>query len=126
MTNLITNSGDYAGTNQGNPYQQMDDLLYIYYSNLGKQKTDYYNSENNGKFSQFCKSHGYENIVSIDSELEPGRSAKECLFTDFDPNFPFDPQIGILIQNNNVNPEDVIFYIFQQCFMEKQPPTIQS
>ena len=123
---MITNPEDVMETNQGNPYQQMDDLLYIYYSNLGKQKADYYNSQNIGKFLQFCKTRGYENTVSMHNQLEPGRSAKECEFTDFDEKFPFDPQIDILIENNNVDKEDIIFYVLQQCFMDKNPPSTQS
>ena len=101
--------------------KRMDNLLNTYYQGLGR--LDYINQQNIGKFSQFMKEQFFDDL---ENELGIGQTAKDCLCTAFDPRFPIHRQIKRLIRSKNINEEEVIFYVLQQCYIYNKSPNENS
>eukprot|EP01084_Bolivina_argentea_P211499 359779_1 len=106
-------------------FKQLDRTISKYYLNVNE--ADYFDSNGIGKFLNFIKGEAFDEPgLIIQYELGTNCEAKDCMYTEFDPYFPFDIDVKNAMLNNNINPEEIIFYILQHCYYFKQPPTKQK
>eukprot|EP01084_Bolivina_argentea_P033856 62603_1 len=69
-------------------FSRIDHGLSEYYQSLGR--TDYFNQNGIGKFSEFIQENGFEN-EDVDEEFH--LDLNDCCLIEFDDNFPFDDQL---------------------------------
>eukprot|EP01084_Bolivina_argentea_P043418 80008_1 len=105
-------------------FLQLDKAIGIYYRQLGEN--DYFNSDNVGKFLYYSQDGelGANNLPA--DVLGTHATAEDCVYTRFDSQFPFHYQVQKLMKENNVNANEVIFYILHHCYLHKTPPSEQD
>eukprot|EP01084_Bolivina_argentea_P103133 184760_1 len=102
--------------------QQIDKAIGKYYDSVGN--TDYFNPNGIGKFAMFIEQEAFDDDeVSIQKELGNHSSAENTMYIHFDPNFPFHDKVLKMIVNNNIDKNDVIFYVMQFCYKCNSPPS---
>eukprot|EP01084_Bolivina_argentea_P264247 447557_1 len=88
--------------------EQIDEGLCEYYKLKGQ--LDYLDEHGVGKFKKWCQDQGYDSNL-VDDELNGPMD--ECMFINFDRNFPIDDQK----QDNSIE----IFNIIKKCFQKNNP-----
>eukprot|EP01084_Bolivina_argentea_P290016 498109_1 len=92
-------------------FQKMDKALEAYYKSVGK-------SDYGGKFLAYCIENGFEED-DIDEEFN--NEPSECLYVEFDEEFPLKPAI------NDANARvSEIFRIIKYCYDHGKPPPSSS
>eukprot|EP01084_Bolivina_argentea_P264916 448907_1 len=81
---------------------KMDDALRRYYKWMGK--------EYENQFSEYCEENGFE-LEDIDDELT--NDAADCIYCDFDEDFPFDKTIKPTTEDEKL---EEIFRIIKDCY----------
>ena len=100
-----------------NEFVRIDKLLSKYYQQFGIN--DYFkNNSKNGRFLQYIIDNKLINInISTYLDLSSNkRHSNDLSFVYFDDNFPLNNDTLIYIKNNNINKEQVIFYVIQYCY----------
>eukprot|EP01084_Bolivina_argentea_P290950 499948_1 len=89
-------------------FKKLDDALKLYYENVGR--TDYVNNDGIGKFLQFATDNGLEED-DIDDELGEFVDAADCIYIDFDDDFPFESNF-----DDENKRKEAMFKILQNCY----------
>eukprot|EP01084_Bolivina_argentea_P204466 349182_1 len=102
-------------------FQKIDDALKRYYESL--DKTNYFDVEDGdgetGKFIAFCEDNGLE---EDDLEDELVGEAKDCMYLEFDEEFPFQFP-DKMKDKSDTEKQAEIFKILKHCFKFGEAPT---
>eukprot|EP01083_Nonionella_stella_P058587 153410_1 len=97
-------------------FLKIDKALGEYYAAVGS--SDYYDADKQGKFFRFCQENGFEED-DIDEEF--ANSPDDCMYPDFDEEFPLNPPI-----TDDTARQAEIFRIIKYCYDNGKPPTNNS
>eukprot|EP01084_Bolivina_argentea_P135574 238875_1 len=102
--------------NELNPLERINKTLGEYYQSQGV--TTFYDDDTpDGKFLAYCVENGFE-AEDIDDEL--ANDAADCIYCDFDENFPIDSSVQILDEQQKL---EEIFKVIKYCYEYGAHPT---
>eukprot|EP01084_Bolivina_argentea_P264917 448913_1 len=92
-----------------NAFDKLNKALGNYYKSQG-DNTYYSEPTPEGKFIAYCEENGFE-LEDIDDELT--NDAADCIYCDFDEDFPFDKTIKPTTEDEKL---EEIFRIIKDCY----------